>query len=672
MKKIFILPLLLLTFLLFLTVGCSIEKEYSITMNSPRFLYEDLPSSARPGEVVNMKILKATDMGYLVFVNGSVLGKEAYSEGDEYWQFSFVMPNEDVEISFKTYDGFLPHPNYGKLIETFWILNPDAEYVRVREYYGEYSSGAVVAMIDSSDYAANEWSEDIAGYTFKYGDGNCIQVLHEGRFYKLAGAYMKGILSKSDIESVYNLYTDATPKDSYTLLILESDKPSYVEPPQAMYRVGDAVKVVVGTVTETNQYLWVNDERKSPTDRNLTYTTFTFEMPACDVVLKLEEQSVDIPLPPEERKIVDTSNQAVTDFAIRLFKKSIEEGENTLISPLSVLTALSMTANGADNKTLAQMEEVLGMPIEQLNAWISDYMKSLPSDEKYKLSLANSIWFTEDERFEVNESFLKTNSEFYSSGVYRVPFDDATLKKINAWVENNTDGMIKNILDEIPKNAVMYLINALAFDAKWQDEYTEYQVRDGEFTREDGEKENVEMMHSEEGVYLEDENAKGVIKYYKDRKYAFVALLPNEATSIAEYVEGLDGERIVNILSNAKTSTVYTSIPKFETDYSKEMSQVLEKMGMTDAFNEEIADFARLGRSSAGNIFINRVIHKTFIRVDESGTKAGAATVVEMADECAPVVIDPKEVILDRPFVYMLIDCKTNIPFFIGTVMSVK
>lgn len=370
--------------------------------------------------------------------------------------------------------------------------------------------------------------------------------------------------------------------------------------------------------------------------------------------------------------VTDVSDAAVTDFAVRMFKASLEEGENTLISPLSVLVALSMTANGADNDTLTQMQNVLGMPIDQLNAWINNYMTNLPEEEKYKLSLANSIWFTNDERFTVNQDFLQINADYYGADIYSAAFDDKTCREINKWVEDKTDGMIKNILDQIPAEAVMYLINALAFDGEWQDIYFESQVRKGEFTTETGEKRNVDMMYSEESKYLEDKKATGFIKYYKDRKYAFVALLPKEGVSVSEYISSLDGAHLHDLLSNAKSAVVNTSIPKFETEYDVEMSEVLKGMGMPDAFNGAVADFSKLGQSTAGNIFISRVLHKTFISVDERGTKAGAATIVEMTDECAMLVEDLKQVYLDRPFVYMLIDCETNLPFFIGTMMDVE
>ncbi len=368
---------------------------------------------------------------------------------------------------------------------------------------------------------------------------------------------------------------------------------------------------------------------------------------------------------------ISQGNAAVANFAVRLLRASNKTGENTLISPLSVLCALAMTANGAKGETLEQMEKVLGMTTEELNLYLYSYMNSLTQGEKYKLSLANSIWFTDHERFEVNQDFLQTNADYYGADIYMAPFNNSTLKDINDWVKERTDDMIPNILDEIPDEAVMYLVNALAFEAEWSEIYYKNQVRDGQFTKEDGTKQNAEFMYGSEGKYLEDKNAIGFIKYYKDCEYAFVAMLPNEGVSVSEYIASLDGESLRALLANKQRATVNTAIPKFETEYNVEMSEILSAMGMQDAFRAEKADFNALGVSSAGNIYINRVLHKTFISVGEKGTKAGAATVVEMTDEMA-AVIDPKQVYLDRPFVYMLIDCKNDIPFFIGTMMDIQ
>lgn len=372
-------------------------------------------------------------------------------------------------------------------------------------------------------------------------------------------------------------------------------------------------------------------------------------------------------------EIVEAENAAVTDFAVRLLQNSMKEGENTLISPLSVLVALAMTVNGAEGETRTQVEEVLGMSAEDLNTYVHAYMETLPEEEGYKLSLANSIWFTDDEKFTVNEDFLQLNADYYDAGIFETPFDDSTRKDINLWVEENTDGMIKDILDKIPGEAVMYLVNALAFEAEWPKAYEESDVREDIFTMGDGTEQAVELMHSSEYQYLEDENAKGFIKYYLDNKYAFAALLPDENVSVEEYVNSLTGERLHAMLSEPVNISVTVAIPKFETEYDVEMSDVLKDMGMQLAFEPGLADFSNLGTDVVGNIFINRVLHKTFISVAEKGTKAGAATVVELTDECAMVeTVEPKKVILDRPFVYMLIDCEHQIPFFIGTMMDME
>lgn len=369
---------------------------------------------------------------------------------------------------------------------------------------------------------------------------------------------------------------------------------------------------------------------------------------------------------------LSSQNADVTDFAIRLFKASNENGKNTLISPLSVLCALAMTANGAEEETLTQMEEVLGMTTDELNLYLYSYMKNLPQGDKYKLSLANSIWFTEDERFTVNQDFLQTNADYYGADIYKAPFDKQTLKDINNWVKQNTDEMIPEILDQIPPEAIMYLVNALAFEAEWSEIYEKHQVKDGEFTKEDGTKQDVKFMYGSEGTYFEDEKATGFMKRYKGGKYAFVAMLPNEGVSVSEYIASLDGESLNALIANPQYATVRTSIPKFETEYKVEMSDILQSMGMTEAFDIYNADFEGLGTSTGGNIYISRVLHKTFISVGEKGTKAGAATIVEMKDGAAAEPTEPKEVYLDRPFVYMLVDCENNIPFFIGTMMDVN
>ena len=225
--------------------------------------------------------------------------------------------------------------------------------------------------------------------------------------------------------------------------------------------------------------------------------------------------------------------------------------------------------------------------------------------------------------------------------------------------------MIPKILDDIPEDSVMYLINALAFDAQWDRIYTKDCVHTGTFTNADGSETENEFMYSDEYGYLESAKTSGFIKYYKSNKYAFAALLPGEGVSVNEALDSLDGEALLSMLSAPQSFIVEASIPKFSVDHDIELSSVLSAMGMPDAFDMKLANLSGIGSYSGGNIFINRVLHKTHIDVDEQGTRAGAASAVELATTSPPEI---KIVKLNRPFIYMRIDCKTCLPFFIGTV----
>ena len=371
----------------------------------------------------------------------------------------------------------------------------------------------------------------------------------------------------------------------------------------------------------------------------------------------------------------DAFAQSQMLLAVELFQSSVLESkdENVLISPLSIQLALAMTANGADGNTKAEMEALLGgeISLEDLNEYLYSYVNNLPSAEKYKLQIANSIWFRDDEgRLQVEKDFLQKNADYYGAQAYKAAFDDQTLKDINNWVMDHTDGMIDSILDQIDEYAVMYLINALVFDAEWQHVYDKSDVYKGKFTNIGGTEKQVDMMHSEETVYLQDENAIGFMKPYSGSKYNFAVLLPNEGVDIYEYIAGLTGESLMETLSTPQLGMVMATLPKFSYEYELTMNDVLKELGMPSAFSGDTADFSKMAHSSRGNIYIGDVLHKTFISVDELGTKAGAVTKVEMNDESAPM--SEWVVNLNRPFVYMIIDNGTNLPVFIGTVMDVQ
>ena len=363
---------------------------------------------------------------------------------------------------------------------------------------------------------------------------------------------------------------------------------------------------------------------------------------------------------------------AQMEFALKLFKGSVATTgkENALISPLSVMIALAMTANGADGETLAQMESVLGMNIDDLNEYLYTYVNSLPNEEKSKLELANSIWINDNKRVDVKQDFLQRVANYYDAEIFKELFNNDTLKNINNWVDDKTDGLIKDALDKINEDTILYLINTLLFEAEWSTIYEKHEVIERDFTSVNNEKQSAEMMCSTEWRYIEPENASGFIKSYKNNAYSFVAILPNEGMDINAYIAGLSASDLLTQINKPKSYQTVTRLPKFEYDYSIEMQDVLKNMGMPLAFDEYNANFTKMATPSnpAENVYIGRVIHKTSIKVAEKGTKAGAVTIIDMKDGSAapPEII--KYVYLDRPFVYMIIDNQTNLPIFIGNV----
>ena len=373
--------------------------------------------------------------------------------------------------------------------------------------------------------------------------------------------------------------------------------------------------------------------------------------------------------PVSGRAADDAFKNSSADFAIRLFQKARDENKNSLISPLSVMLVLSMTANGAKGETLVQMEALLGgdIPMETLNEYLYSYIKALPSEKTAKLNSANSIWFR-DNGFTAEKAFLQKNADYYGAAAYKSVFNEKTLRDINNWVKKNTDGKIEKIIDNIDSDSVMYLINTVLFDAEWENIYKKDEIRDGAFTAIDSTKKTVPMMYSEEHSYLDDGKATGFIKPYKSG-YSFVALLPNEDVSLSDYVASMTGGTFIGMIKNAKDVLVETAIPKFSYDYDIEMSGALKALGMTKPFDAAKADFSALVSSDSGNIFISRVLHKAYIAVDEKGTKAGAATAVEIKE--TGVAVGIYSVTLDRPFVYAVIDDACGLPVFIGAVTDI-
>lgn len=356
----------------------------------------------------------------------------------------------------------------------------------------------------------------------------------------------------------------------------------------------------------------------------------------------------------------DEFKAAVSSFAAELFKDNYSKGKTTLVSPLSVLTALALVQNGAQGDTLAQLEQALGgLDRDTLNAYMRAYCDFLTESEELKI--ANSVWT--DSSAEAKRAFLQKAVDSYSAQLFSAPLSDPkTVESINSWVKKNTDGMIPKIIEKADRYAVMMLVNAIAFDAKWETPYKRSDIEKLEFTSYSGSKKKTDFMCSTENVYLKDGGTVGFMKPYKNGRFAFAALLPDENTGIDDYVASLSGDKLMKIFSSAKRGNeVNVKMPKFRAEYSAQLIDTLKKMGVKDAFDSKTADFSSLIENR--DAYIATVVHKTFIEVDENGTRAAASTLVG-ADTMS--LMEPYSVFLNRPFVYMIVDTETNLPLFIG------
>ena len=383
-----------------------------------------------------------------------------------------------------------------------------------------------------------------------------------------------------------------------------------------------------------------------------------------------------------DAKITDAQTHALSQASMQLFAETVAyEGKhpNVLLSPTSIAIAFGMTENGAAGDTLKDMERVVGggIPIDEMNPLLYNLSERFRNAKDVDWNVANSVWFRDDGMWKVNDEFAAKALSWYGADVWKAPFDDTTKDAINGWVSEQTKGMIPEVIDRIPPEAGMYLINALAFEGEWMEEYEDSQILENrKFTNADGSQSDVTMLASSENAYFELEGGTGFLKDYKGGEYSFMGLLPEEGTDLDAYIASLaagDAD-LAEAIRNCSYGDVIVQIPEFTKDYKVEMVDIFEDMGMTLPFLQGLAEFPNLMETIDGSpydVWIGNVLHKTHIEVDSVGTRAAAVTVIEM-DRCMAVapVEDPVKVILDRPFIYGIIDNETGLPVFLGCVNS--
>ena len=362
-------------------------------------------------------------------------------------------------------------------------------------------------------------------------------------------------------------------------------------------------------------------------------------------------------------------------FSYELFRNTVawDDEENIMISPLSVSMALSMTLNGAKGETFDEMRETLHlqeMSTEEINEAFKSLIELLIElDPSVTLKIANSVWH--EANLPVKEDFLDRLSEYYGATVKDLDFrDPASVDIINDWVRENTEGLIETIIDEIPDEMVMYLINALYFKGDWLRPFDTDDTRPGDFRLEDGSTVRVDMMHQEDefATYMSDE-VQMIELPYGDSLYSMTVLLPGDPQMpIDRFVEEkMTASNLKAWRSNLTVGSrdVIVQMPKFEMEYEIEYNDILKAMGMELAFSEWEADFTGIADVSPQNLFISEVKHKTFIRVDEEGTEAAAVTSVGVG-----VTSMPPSIIVDRPFAFIIHERESGTNLFMGKVKN--
>ena len=372
-----------------------------------------------------------------------------------------------------------------------------------------------------------------------------------------------------------------------------------------------------------------------------------------------------------------TYDAAYKDFCYSFFS-AVDQAEtkNFCLSPLSAYMAFSLCFYGSSGKTAEAFQSTFGLTKEQAAEYCSSlyahFMQRAYADEQTKVHLANSVWVEGKIASYVKEEYLKGATERFDAAIYQCDFSkDATVKAINDWCADHTDGLIDKIIDRLEENQILALINALLVEAAWADPYT--RTVEDTFTCGDASEVTTEYLpRTIKRCYIT-EDAKAFKMPLMDG-FSFLGILPEEGVSLSEYVASLTAEKVSALLAAESSEyDVYTRIPKFTLDYEIDLDDTMKAMGIATAYDPIRADFSLLAEIPGKNVYIGTAKQKTHFEVDEKGVKAAAITYIGMkATNAMPVERKKINIYLDRPFLFMLIDDSTDLPLFIGRINTLK
>lgn len=385
----------------------------------------------------------------------------------------------------------------------------------------------------------------------------------------------------------------------------------------------------------------------------------------CQDQFVIPENNTDQSLTISEQKIASSSEI----FGFKLFKKisSFQKDSNIFISPISVSMALGMILNGANGATYDSIKTLLelnGLTEQEINQSYQSLINQLVNlDPNVTFNIANSIWYLNSMNFE--QEFINTNKTYFNAEVEGLDFSNTSaIDIINNWVNQNTNGKIIEILESIPRDAVMYLINAIYFKADWKYQFDQSLTIDGLFTNAVGSNLTCKMMiQANKFNYLSNDLFQAVDLPYGDSLFSMTILLPNQDKDIDEIINLFNHNNWNLWLDSFKVKEGQIWLPKFEIKYGLKLNDILIALGMGIAFSNS-ADFTRI--YSPGGIWISEVKHKTYIKVDEEGTEAAAATSVEFVKG----INSSFQLRFNRPFIYIIRERNLNTILFIGKMVN--
>ncbi|MCR5700959.1 MAG: serpin family protein [Lachnospiraceae bacterium] len=383
------------------------------------------------------------------------------------------------------------------------------------------------------------------------------------------------------------------------------------------------------------------------------------------------------------RKMTSKERKSLAKSSFKMLSKVIEKDggkKNVLIAPTSVMYAFGMAENGAKGKSRSQLEKVVngGVKTKDFNEILASMRKRMNKSKDVSWNVANSVWYKNDKRVKVKKSFLKKVKGYYGGEVYRAPFNADTAGDVNSWVNKNTKKMIPKIMERCGDDDVMYIINAMAFDGKWMEPFEDDRIKkETDFTNIDKSTSKVTMLTESQGAYFELNGAYGFKKYYKGGEYSFVGIDVPDGKTPAEYVKELssNGGEFVKALDNMKSGKVYVEFPEFKLDYDVNLTEVMKELGAKNVFDKNKANLYNMfEKEKDSNYYFSAVLHKTHIEVDSKGTKAAAVTaiIVNKTTSVRPTEEKPVYIVLDHPFVYAIVDNKTNLPVFVGCINTME